>query len=187
MSSFNSEHNFIVTNIWEIPFGKGGRWLADSPSVINHIVRGWQVNSIITLRSGSPVRVTASGSGLNAPGNDQRPDQIVPMVKILGGVGRDRPYFDILVFAPVNEPRFGTAGWNFFTGPGIVQWDFGTFRNFSVREGMNLQFRFEAFNFTNTPQFGNPQGSQTSGDFGKITSTRENTERIIRFALRLVF
>jgi hypothetical protein len=65
------------------------------------------------------------------------------------------------------------------------------FRDFPMGERFKLQFKTEFFNFTNTPRFGNPNTTRTSGDFGFVTGTAGNTgtptERNIRFGLRLSF
>jgi hypothetical protein len=92
----------------------------------------------------------------------------------------------------VNGARFGTFGFNVLDGPGIVNWDLGIFREFSVTERFKLQFRMESFNFTNTPHFGQPQGSFTNSRFLMVTSTDSQSregidERQFRFGLRLSF
>ena len=69
----------------------------------SHIVGGWQVNNILSFYSGTPFSVTASGTSLNAPENDQRADQVKSDVEILGGIGPTSAYFDPLAFAPVTE------------------------------------------------------------------------------------
>ena len=141
--------------------------------------------------------IGASSVSLNAPESTQRADQVKPSVKILGGVGRGQPYFDPLAFAPVDEPRFGTVGFNTLRGPGVANWDFGLFRSFDVSERWNIQFRMEAFNFTNTPHFGNPGANVSNmvlntngtvkdlGGFSDITSARD--ERQFRLGLRIGF
>ena len=53
----------------------------------------------------------------------------------------------------MTEPRFGTGCYECLRGPGVINWDFGVFRRFPIKEGMNLGFRVEALNFTNTPHF----------------------------------
>lgn len=199
LSGFDRTHNFGLTNIFELPVGKGKRWLNDH-GFISAIVSGWQVNNIITLMSGTPFRVTDSNSSLNNDGtSDQRPDLVKSSVAIYGDVGRGQKYFDTSAFAPVPTkdangnalpPRFGTAGWNILRGPRTMTWDFGLFRRFQITEQLDLQFRAEAFNFTNTPIFNNPDGSITSGNFGSITSTNSNAyapNRQFRFGLRLGF
>ncbi len=200
--SFDRTHNLHITNIWELPFGKGRRWATQGVGAA--LLGGWQLNNVLGLMSGTPFTVTASGASLDLPGSTQRADQVKPVVRKLGGVGRGQSYFDPLAFRPVTEPRFGTAGFNSLRGPGLVNWDFGLFREFSVSERWKVQFRAEAFNFTNTPHFSNPgtnvsnltlnpDGSIRSlGGFTEITSTtnlaREGIdERQFRLGLRVSF
>ncbi|HYO82389.1 MAG TPA: TonB-dependent receptor, partial [Bryobacteraceae bacterium] len=196
VSGFDRRHNLQITNIFELPFGRGKRWGGDN-AMVNAVAGGWQFNSILALQSGRPFSVLASGTSLNAPGNTQRADQVKPEVEILGGAGPGQPYFDPTAFAPVNEARFGTAGFNSLYGPGRVNWDLSAFRNFALSERVNLQFRAEAFNVTNTPKFGNP-GSNVANvqyfpdgsirnlnGFGEITTASE--ERQFSLGLRLSF
>ena len=75
LSDFDRTHNLNITNIVELPFGPGRRWLNDG-GVLSQIVGGWQVNNIVSFYSGTPFSVTASGTSLNAPENDQRADQV---------------------------------------------------------------------------------------------------------------
>jgi hypothetical protein len=164
--------------------------------VVSAIVGGWQVNNILSFYSGTPFTVTASGTSLNSPGNQQTADKIKDDVEIFGGVGRDNPYFDPLAFAPVTEPRFGTAGYNILRGPGVAQWDLGIFRQFTLGR-TNLQFRAEAFNLTNRPQFNNPGTNRSSlrlnpdgsindlNGFTEITGTRNTKTAVRSFRLGL--
>ena len=115
----------------------------------------------------------------------QRADQVKPEVAILGGVGRGQPYFDVTAFAPVNDPRFGTAGFNSLYGPGRFNWDFSLFRIFRLTEAAKLEFRAESFNFTNTPKFGNPAANVSTTGFGEITTATE--ERQFQVGLRIQF
>jgi TonB dependent receptor-like, beta-barrel len=196
-------HNLEIANITELPFGKGRRWLSNG-GFAAAILGGWQVNNILTFQSGSPFSVSASGTSLNASGNAQRADQVKSEVKILGGTGPGQSYFDPLAFAPVTQARFGTVGFNTLRGPSYNNWDFGLFREFRLTEHHQLQFRFEAFNFTNTPHFGNPGANVSSmilnsdgtirslGGYSEIRSTRGTgregiDERQIRFGLRFSF
>ena len=193
-------HNFQLNAIWELPFGRGRRWDM-SNSVVRGIVSGWQINTLTSIISGSPFSITASNASLRMPNNDQRPDQVKAEVKKLGGIGVGNPYYDFSAFARVTEARFGTAGWNRLRGPGMFNSDLGLFRRFAMTERLNLEFRAEAFNWTNTPKFGQPSGNidnlQVTPDgafrtgFFEITGTnsygRDVAERILRFGLRLSF
>lgn len=203
VTASNTPHNLTVNGVWELPFGRGRRWLsAGGPA--SWLLSGWQANGILSLVSGQPFSVSASGTSLNAPGNTQRADQVKEHVAILGGAGPGQSYFDPFAFKPVTDARFGTAGFNSLIGPGIMNLDAGIFRNFQINERFSMQFRAEAFNATNTPHFGNPgtnasnlqlnpDGSVRSlGGYTEISSL-QNTgrdgidERVFRFGLRLSF
>lgn len=196
VASFDRRHNLQITHITDLPFGRGRRWL-NQGGALSAVAGGWQVNGIVSLMSGRPFSVTASGTSLNAPSSTQRADQVKEKVEILGGIGRGQPWFDPTAFRPVNEARFGTAGFNSMRGPGRVNWDFGLFRNFKFTERWQMQFRAEAFNLTNTPKFGdpgtnassvqyNPDGSiRNLNGFAEITSASE--ERQFQLGLRLNF
>jgi hypothetical protein len=197
-SGFDRRHALNIRSIAELPFGKGRRWLNDG-GAFAAIAGGWQVNNILTFRSGSPFTVTASGTSLNAPGNTQMADRVKDEVVILGGVGRGNSYFDPFAFAPVTEARFGNAGFNILDGPGIAQWDLGIFRRFDIGH-RNVQLRAEVFNVTNTPQFSNPGANRSSlqlnpdgtirnlNGYTEVTSTRGRfSERQLRLGLRIGF
>jgi hypothetical protein len=157
ISPFDRTHNLQITNLTELPFGGGRRWL-NGGGILAALVGGWQVNNILSFTSGTPFNVTASGTSLNAPGNTQRADQVKSDVEILGGIGPGNSYFDPFAFAPVTEARFGTAPFGAVRGPGYANWDLGIFRQISLPRNMNVQIRFEAFNALNTAHFNNPGG-----------------------------
>jgi hypothetical protein len=199
---YDRTHNLQITNIWQLPFGKGHQWAKSG--LVSKLLGGWQINNILSFMSGTPFSVTSSGTSLDLPGSTQRADQIKSSVAITGGTGRGQSYFDPLAFAPVTAARFGNAGFNSLRGPGVANWDAGLFREFAVRERIRLQFRAEAFNASNTPHFANPganvsnlqlntDGSIRSlGGFSEITSTnslgREGIdERQFRVGIRLSF
>jgi hypothetical protein len=71
-------------------------------------------------------------------------------------------------------------------GPGLTDWDFSTLKNFRITESHALQFRFEAFNILNHPNWGFPNSTFTSASFGQITTTRI-AMRQLQFALKYVF
>jgi hypothetical protein len=196
LSDFDRTHVLNITNITQLPFGPGRHWLNDG-GIVSHIVGGWQINNILSFYSGTPFSVTASGTSLNAPENDQRADQVTSDVDILGGIGRNSAYFDPLAFKPVTEARFGTASFNSVRGPGVASWDLGVFRQFDLPRGLNLQVRMEAFNVTNRPRFSNPGGNVSNlrlnpdgtvrdlNGFAVITSTQDGSERQVRFGVRV--
>jgi hypothetical protein len=196
LSDFDRTHNLNITNITELPFGPNRRWLNDG-GLVSQIVGGWQLNNILSFYSGTPFSVTASGTSLNAPENDQRADQVKPDVEILGGIGPNSAYFDPLAFKPVTEARFGTAPFNVLRGPGVRSWDVSVYRQFQLRGQMNLKVGVEAFNVTNRPRFSNPGGNVSNlrlnpdgtvnnlNGFAVITGTQDGSERQVRLGARL--
>jgi len=195
LAGFDRTHNLQVYGIYELPFGPGKRWARSGPASM--IAGGWQLNGVFSALSGTPFTVTSSGTSLNAPGNTQTADQVLPAVQILGGVGRGNSYFDPNAFAPVTAVRFGNSGRNTLRGPGLANIDASLFRNVTFA-GRTLQFRAEVFNLTNRPAFNNPGANASAptraadgtilnlNGYTEITSA-EATERQVRFALRFTF
>ncbi|WP_158615255.1 TonB-dependent receptor [Acidipila sp. EB88] len=181
-------NNVQISGLAQLPFGANKSFLKHG--IAAAVAGGWQLNAIVSFYSGTPFSVTADGTSLNAPGSQQRADQVKASVQILHGVG-DNPYFDPTAFAPVNQPRFGTASFDSLRGPGFGNADLGLFRNFALREGITAQGRIEVLNATNTPHFSNPDGNIADGSFDTITSTspgsRTTDERYIRLGFKLTF
>lgn len=199
LSDFDITHVVNIRSLAELPFGVGRRWLNDR-GVASALLGGWQVNNILSFRSGTPFSVTASGTSLNSPGSTQVADRVKDKVEIYGAVGRGNSYFDPLAFEPVTEARFGNAGFNTLRGPGVAQWDLGLFRQIQLTGRRNLQVRVEAFNVTNRPQFSNPGSNRSSlrlnpdgtiRDLNGYTEIRRTTgsksERQVRVGLRFGF
>ena len=205
VSSIDRTHTFTFTGMYELPFGKGKKFL-NYKGLSSKLFGGWQVNALLVAYTGLPFTVSSSATSLNTPGSSQRADQVKPNVQKLGGIGATTAYYDPLAFAPVTTVTFGTAGFNSLRGPGYVNLDAGIFRAFAIREGWQIQLRAEALNFTNTPHFGNPASNVSNlqlnpdgsirslGGFMTITTispvaaSREGIdERLIRFGLHLRF
>ena len=159
LASYDRPHVLRLAWIYELPFGPNKRWAQNGVS--KAILSGWQVNGIFGAYSGKPFTVVASGASLNAPGNTQVADQVKSEVQRLGGIGLQSPYYEPLAFRsiPQTEARFGSVGRNSLRGPGYGNVDFGLYRSFRISERLELQFRAEALNLTNTPHFLNPGGT----------------------------
>jgi len=198
VAGYNRTHNLQMSWVYELPFGPGKRWAADR-GVFSAIVRDWQINGLFSSYTGTPFTIGASGTSLNAPSNNQTADQVKPEVKKLGGVGTaDVAFYDPTAFRAVTQVRFGSTGRNILSGPGVVNLNLGLFRNISLTERWKLRFQAEAYNFTNTPHFGNPATNVSNAQFsadGAVTALRgfmavtgaAADERQFRFALRLSF
>jgi hypothetical protein len=153
------------------------------------------------LQSGLPVTVVQNGDSQNTgPASAQRPhiaaNAVVDRVWSQRTVTR---WFNTAAFVrskfegSTGEGLFlpgtlgyGNAGISLFDAPGQKTWDFALFKEFRVKEGHKLQFRWESFNFLNSPQFSAPDRTLGSATFGQITSTAVNN-REMQFALKYVF
>ena len=189
LANHDIPHNFQFGFVYELPFGSTKKWASTGSRAA--ILGGWQLNGLFAAYSGRPFNLTASGSSLNMPGNQQTPDQVKQNVEIFGKVGGDGTWFDTTAFARVTDVRFGNVGRNTMRGPGVVNLDASLFRTFKVTPRFDLQFRAEGFNVTNTPHFANPNGNVNSSNFGKVlriqTADALGQSREFRFGLRLGF
>lgn len=189
VADFDRTHTWVTAATYELPFGKGRRLAPSGPAAA--ILGGWQLSPNVAVYSGTPFIVGSDSGPLQAPGNTQVADQIRADVPKLGGVGLGAPFYDPSAFAPVNGIRFGNMGLNALRGPRWFNMNLGLFRKFEPAERLDLQFRAEALNFTNTPTLNNPNATVTTpSNFMMITSTNSSAtspQRTIRFGLRLAF
>jgi len=184
-SDLNMAQRFVMNGIYELPFGKGKKWGSGWNGATDAFLGGWQTNLIFTAQSGTPFDVYYNGGNPTV-----RPDLVGDPS---GGLGTPFQYFNPNAFAQVPKNgagvtvRGGTTPRNYLTGPGIMNIDFATFKNFNLTERYVMQFRAEFFNLTNTPQFIQPNNNLTDSNFGKLQSTRIASERQIQFALKFSF
>ena len=191
-AGYDRLHNLQTYWVWDLPFGKDRHFGAEGLADI--LIGGWQVNGVMSLMSGTPINITqGTGFNLNAGGSGQYPDLVKPDVAIIGGVGVNNEYFDRSAYAVVNIPadqpqRFGNSGRNPIRGPGFWNVDFGLFKTVKIADRVDVQFRAEAINVLNHPNFANPGGDiSNAGTFGFITQTTGTGERNLRFGLRIAF
>lgn len=180
---FDIKHMFVASHIYELPFGKGKRFL-HGKGPWTYAFGDWQLNGIFRFSTGTPFTATADSTPCNCPGNSVTADALRPAAT-LGGVGPRQKWFDVAAFAQPGPNRWGTAGRNTLRAPGMVNYDMSVFKRFPVGDLMNIEFRTEFYNLTNTPFFGSPATNVSSATFGEISSA--SNQRNIQFALRLLF
>jgi TonB-dependent receptor-like protein len=202
LAGYDRTHNLQLYGFWELPFGRGKQFASEG--ILSKIVGGFQVGGVLSAMSGTPFNVVqGNANNLNAPGSGQMPDLVKPNVQIFddnlkgalptGANPASYQYFDRAAFAAVNIPagqpqRFGTAGRNILRGPGFFNTDLSVFRTIGITEGINLQFRAEALNALNHPNFGNPGADVSNqGQFGYITTLVGQPSRIFRLGARVSF
>jgi hypothetical protein len=179
----------VTSVLYELPFGKG-KPLADMGGVVNQILGGWQLGSIITAQSGRPLNMQ-SGFDISGTYNYGEVRLSATGQAPYAATQSAAQWFNPEGFTLPAPGTFGNMTRNRLTGPSTIGWDFSTIKNFPIREGHDLQFRFEAFNFPNHPNLGDPnivwgsRGTTPGPSFGKITSA--GTMRQLQMALKYVF
>jgi hypothetical protein len=165
ISDFNRTHVATVSGVYELPFGKGKLVGGNAGSVVNHILGGWTLNGILTAMTGE--RFTVRSGALTSNFSHQSRAALVgplPSTDLQPGVPGGLPgptlFKDASAFA-LPAPGTNGIGRNMFVGPNYWNVDLGLGKRFSISERTSLQFRAEAFNAFNHPNFDNPQNAST--------------------------
>jgi hypothetical protein len=175
-------HQAITNWVYNLPFGRGHRFLADMPTVMNHILGGWQLSGIGTFRTGTPYHINYTGSAVGYPSSGR--------VNVVGDWRVANPgvegWFNPAAFAAPAPFTLGNMGRNSMWAPGYWNIDAGLMKNFRFSERYNLQLRSEWFNTFNHPN-PNPPGNNLSvpSTFGRTTSF--SAARVVLFGLKLNF
>ncbi len=190
-STFDLRHNLTLSWTYELPFGRGKRFLRDAKGPLQWVAGGWQMNSIDTFQTGTPFTATMLSNALNVGSGTQWPNRIGsgklanPTINL---------WFDPMAFTAPGAYTFGNEGRNVLSGPPTRQVDVSFFKSvaFSADGIRRLQFRAEMFNVFNTPQFNNPNAQIGFAGVGQITSAGnpplyQRTSREIQLALKLYF
>ncbi|MEZ5391695.1 MAG: TonB-dependent receptor [Bryobacterales bacterium] len=181
---------YVLSAVYELPFGKGKSFLQSGPG--NWILGGWQVGGILSLLAGTPDshsfnRDTTGVGGANRGNlvgelNLPRSERTVERWFNVDGC---RPLTSACAVQPGNTFALDNAGRNLIIGPPSRNFDFSLSRRFTITEKQALQFRFESFNFTNTPTFGSPNTAIGGANAGIITTASD--PRRIQFGLKYMF
>jgi hypothetical protein len=158
----------VVT--YELPFGKGHKWINNNKAA-DMVIGGWKTSAVIGMVSGLPFTVTSSTvtPGTTTTANFTGPFTVTHAVS---GVSAGRtPWFNTASFTAPTVGVLGTSQRNQFRGPAYFSDNLSLFKSIPIYHASTLEARFDAFNMTNTPAFGLPTASSTSSSFGEITST----------------
>lgn len=171
ISNSDRPHRVVVYGLYELPFGPGKALLSED-SMLSQIFGGWHVNWIGTFQSGEALAIDAERSSAS----DNNPHTV-------------DEWFDVAQFRP-REPftlRVLPTRLSDVRGPGVNKWDFTVSKSFQMRDGVALKARIELYNAFNRTNFGNPNLTLTSSNFGRITGTSFGGAREIQLAGRLEF
>ncbi|MGA3164978.1 MAG: TonB-dependent receptor [Terriglobia bacterium] len=157
--------------VYELPFGRGKRFVPNMNRVTDVALGGWQVNGITTMYSGAYMNPSFSGRDpANTNQFSGRPDCVGdPSIgNMRSNIKQGLPMWNVNAFAEPQAGRgsYGNCGRGMLTGPGLDKWNAGLSKNFMLREGMRLQIRWELFNAWNRANFSSGGTDITSGGFG---------------------
>ncbi len=196
LSGFDVRHRFVLSYVYELPFGRGRTFLHDLSPAADKILGGWELSGITQFQSGFPFSVLMSGDRNGDGIGQDRPDLVGKPETRTGNpdcyiadsrnaaCGTSGSAFADL---PAGSLRFGSAGRNILIAPGVNNWDLGVAKNTRFGERFNLQFRAEFFNLFNHANFGQPSRllDVTAPRFGTINSAGRARE--MQFGLKLEF
>ena len=183
---FDRRHIFTGSYYYQLPFGRGQRFLTQANSVVNGLLGGWEITGITRYNTGAPVNILLGFDNGNTGLGSTRPDRVVGQPARIGGGDKTRGWFNPAAFRAPPPFSFGNLGRNAERGPNFGNWDFGLFKNFPIREEVRIQFRSEFFNLFNNVNLGAPGGTLGTAGFGVVGGTA-NRSREIQFALKVIF
>lgn len=195
-SFYDQPRNSTTSFVWDLPVGRGRRWLSEAHPIVDAVLGGWTVSGINTMTSGLAASLTYSPSAAFQVSGIQQDFRGANYYRAnLNG----NPYDDkksitnylstTAVTAPTDPSQpFGNSKRNVVRGPWFWTVDLVASKDFRIpfRDQTKLQFRFEAFNLLNKTNFGAPNSNRTSANFGTIT-TLNGDARQIQLGVKLTF
>jgi len=193
LCSADATHAVHVAGQYALPIGKGHMLLSNTGNLVNALAGGWQINYIYTYQGGQPFNVgcpvsTTSDFGCNA--------FWIPGQEPYAGPHNQTQWLNPNAFAQppvatqIGQTDYSVLGGqpNQVRGPSFSNLDSSVFKRFTIAEGRDLEFRAEAFNTFNMPQFGNPGQLNFNNrtGFSRITGLRNNP-RLLQLALKFYF
>jgi hypothetical protein len=184
LSSFDHRQRFTANAVYDLPFGK------QSSGWLDRVIGTWRVAEIFTAQSGAPFTINLSSAagqnvsptGLVSGNNLERPDLVG---NPNSGPETPTEWFNTAAFALPEQGTYGTAGRNVVTGPGLVDLDLSLQKEATLHEQLKLQFRLDAYNSLNHPNFNLPGRIFGAANFGVIGSAADPRE--LQWAVKLSF
>ncbi|MBK5292511.1 MAG: TonB-dependent receptor [Acidobacteriia bacterium] len=174
LGSNNARHRLTIAGTYDFPIGKGRKIGGSMHPVLNAVAGGWQVSGIYTYRSGEFLRF--------------------PAAEVVGEPFIENPgpqkWFntDAYKVLPAFSPRTNPFQYDGVTGPIFWNADGTISKTFPIRESYKLEFRFEAYNLTNSLMWANPNLAVGNSLFGRSTAQAvTNRGREMQYTLRFIF
>jgi hypothetical protein len=200
LSAFDVRHRVVTSVLYSLPVGRG-RLINVNNRFLNGAIGGWQMGGILTLQTGVPGNLSIGGidNASTSEGGYDRPS-VVPGVSPYASNPTASRYLNPAAFFEAPPGTFGDAARNLIEGPGIINLDAEIHKEFHMpyRERHLLQFRLEAFNAPNHPNWGMPAlnilagqalgqpGTSRHQSFGIVSST-STSMRQVQIGLKYIF
>jgi len=175
-SDFDRTQVIQAASVWEVPIGRGKRFLGSSRGIVNHLLGGWTINTIYTFMTGEPFSVR-SGSRTANGAHESRAVLLDPTIRPVLHELPGQTFAGPVLFDPVSggipcdlaqgvafcipDPGKNGMGRNVFTAPHYWNLDLGFVKSIQISERFKLQFRTEMFNALNHPNFDNPRDASS--------------------------
>ena len=192
---YDRKHRFLATYLYDLPFGKGQRWL-NSGSALNQIIGGWHLGGVTVLQSGpflTPYQATNDPAGTNILTTvGQTRADIVPGQSLYAAHRNINQYLNPSAFAIPADDRgyFGNAAVGSVIGPGSEIYSLSLRKDLTLHENLRFEFSAETANVFNHRNYEPPNMQVDSGSFGAIPElqTAEGAgPRSLELAGRIVF
>jgi hypothetical protein len=184
-SPFNTPQNLAMSGTYELPFGRNRTFMANANRFVDSALGGWQLQTIIVLRSGTPFTPIVGSDVANTGIGNQRPN-----LNPSGGSPTFKKsltkWFDPTRYVAAAQYNYGQVKANTLQSDAFRQYDASIFKNFTMPGESVLSFRAEFFNLPNTNSFNAPGATITSSSCCAVTST-SIPSRDIQFALKYNF
>jgi hypothetical protein len=176
-SSFDHRHRVAVSFVYQFPLlGDSNRWM-------RALLGRWQAGGNFTAQSGPPFTLNIANDQANiGSGPAQRPNVLA---NPNDGPKTPEEWFNTSVFSLPALYTFGNAPRNSVIGPGLWEFDLSLQKEIPLTEAVKVQFRAEAYNLLNRPNFNIPNRTAFTANFGRISSAQDS--RQLQFALKLAF
>ena len=189
--NFDIRHVFTTSWVYDLPFGKGRRFLVGSGGLANGLLGGWEMSTIVHCNTGPPldIQIPFDNPNIGQLTLTQRPNYVGGQIRLTPPAGSDKSqgYINLNALQIPPPYTFGNLGRDASRNLGLINWDAGIFKEFPIREGKErIQFRAEFFNFLNHTNLGYIDSTIGDPAFGAISST-QNPSREIQFALKFYY
>lgn len=191
LSDFDRRHIVQTYWVWELPLGRGKRFLSNAGGFANRVAGGWQVNGTGTFQSGRPFTAYSGFYQFNnvvqAFPNCSGCSPTMGAAEDFNGVKWFFTPDELARFSSPGMGELGNLGRNFFRGPGGWNIDLSVMKRTPINERFNLELRADMTNAFNHPTFGSPTATLSSTIFGRIRDSVVSGSRKIQLGAKLNF